>query len=215
MKGHDNLECGPDWAMQTRRAQVIAKLGSQRTRGDSKHGLDHLLAPGLGKDEHIVQALQQGNPFGQDMPMDTDLDYAMEAMIRWGVHLGTWRNHQRHALLSCLRIMQPLRDALQGLKSHTALAVAAERDVAGIAFLTAIMRWPDRAQAKGYLEGFEIVGNIQTSHIFRPIAPTDLEQDFFGPAAVAEVQEALRAKPPLHAEAIYRLTLEEIDKGFT
>ena len=44
MRGHDNLECGPDWAMQTRRAQVIAKLGSQRARGDSKHGLDHILA---------------------------------------------------------------------------------------------------------------------------------------------------------------------------
>ena len=73
MHGHDDLECGPEWAMQKRRAQVVARLGSQRAAGDSKHGLDHMLPPGLGREEHVKQALAQGNPFGQDMPLDLDL----------------------------------------------------------------------------------------------------------------------------------------------
>ena len=215
MQGHDDLECGPEWAMQRRRAQVIARLGAQRAAGDSKHGLDHLLSPGLGKEEHIKQAQNQGNPFGQDMPLDADLRYAIEAMVRWGVHLSRWRDVQRHALLACLTAMQPLHQALDSFRSETSKAVAAIRDIAGIAFLTAIMRWPDHAQARGYLEGFEVVGNIATSRIFRPIAASNLDETFFGTPAIEEVREALQAQPPLHADAIHRLTLEEIDKGFT
>ena len=66
---------------------MVARLGAQRAPGDSKHGLDHLLEPGLGREEHIKQAHMQQNPFGQDMPMDQDLDFAVDAMVRWGSHL--------------------------------------------------------------------------------------------------------------------------------
>ena len=57
LKGYDQLEYGPDWAMQKKRAEVIARLGSQRAPGDSKHGLDHLLPPGLGRSTHIQKAM--------------------------------------------------------------------------------------------------------------------------------------------------------------
>ena len=83
-RGHTGLECGPDWSMQKRRAQVSARLGSQRAPGDSKLGLDHLLPPGLGRELHMQQAKQQQNPFGNDLPLDTDILFAAEAMVRWG-----------------------------------------------------------------------------------------------------------------------------------
>ena len=85
-----------------------------------------------------------------------------------------------------LASLQPLRDALAPLRSDTAKAVAAQRDVAGIAFLTALLRWPDRSQAQGYLQGFDVVGTIQTSGVFRPVSMEPLEEDFFGPAAELE-----------------------------
>ena len=84
-----------------------------------------------------------------------------------------------------------------------------------MAFLTALLRWPDRTQAKGYLQGFDVVGSIETSGIFRPISMQTLEDDFFGKAAELEVQKATAAPPPKFAEAIHRLTLEEVEKGFT
>ena len=108
------------------------------------------MPPGLGKEEHIRQASCQGNPFGQDMPLDMDLRYAIDAMVRWGVHLQAWRSSQRRALVECLAVLQPLREALEAFRSPTSKAVAASRDIPGIAFMTAIMRWPDRTQASGY-----------------------------------------------------------------
>ena len=84
-RGHISLECGPDWSMQKRRAQVSARLGSQRAPGDSKLGLDHLLPPGLGRELHMQQAQQQQNPSGNDLPLDTDILFAAEAMVRWGL----------------------------------------------------------------------------------------------------------------------------------
>ena len=46
MHGHAGIECGPTWAMQRKKAQVAARLGSQRAPSNSRHGLDHLLPPG-------------------------------------------------------------------------------------------------------------------------------------------------------------------------
>ena len=130
---------------------MIARLGSQRAPGDSKHGLDHLLSPGLGRSEHIAQAKLQPNPFGQDLPLDLDLQFAVQAIVRWGTHLDVWRSYQRRALIRTLAAIQPLNDALHQHRSSTSLAVAAQRNIAGLAVLTAVMRWPDRMQAMGYL----------------------------------------------------------------
>ena len=102
-RGHTSLECGPDWPMQKRRAQVSARLGSQRAPGDSRLGLDHLLPPGLGRELHMQQAKQQKNPFGNDLPLDTDILFAAEAMVRWGAHIGTWRRYQHMALKGSFR----------------------------------------------------------------------------------------------------------------
>ena len=215
LKGYDQLEYGPDWAMQKQRAEVRARLGSQRAPGDSKHGLDHLLPPGLGRSAHIEKAKQQLNPFGQDLPLDLDLQFAIQAMLRWGIHMRVWRTYQQQALLRTLAALQPLRDELAKHRSTTSMAVAAERDVAGIAMLTALLRWPDRQQALGYLQGFRVVGEIETSKIFKPIPTTPLDHNFFGQAAIEEVDQAQRAPEPKNADEIYRQTLEEIDKGFT
>ena len=215
LRGHDQLEYGPDWAMQRRKAQVIARLGSQRAPGDSKHGLDHLLPPGLGRSEHIAQAKLQPNPFGQDLPLDLDLQFAVQAIVRWGTHLDVWRSYQRRALIRTLAAIQPLSDALHQHRSSTSLAVAAQRNIAGLAVLTAVLRWPDRMQAMGYLQGFEVVGDIQTSRFFRPIPTAPLNHEFFGQPAIDVVTRALQAPEPKYAEEFHQQTLEEIEKGVT
>eukprot|EP00972_Heterocapsa_arctica_P057505 8484109-Heterocapsa_arctica.AAC.1 len=44
---------GPRPLSAQERAQAWAHLGIQRATGNSKRGLDHLLQPGLGKEEHV------------------------------------------------------------------------------------------------------------------------------------------------------------------
>ena len=82
--GHTAAEAGPEWAMQRQRALAQAALGSQRAAGDSKKGLDHMLAPGLGKEQHIAQASKANNPFEVQQPADLDLVFAAEALAIFG-----------------------------------------------------------------------------------------------------------------------------------
>ena len=49
----------------------------------------------------------------------------------------------------------------------SARAVASTRHVPLMAFITALLRWPDRDQPLKYVKGFEILGDIRTSSIFR------------------------------------------------
>ena len=160
LHGHTGTEAGPEWASQRQRALAQAALGSQRAAGDSKRGLDHLFAPGLGRDLHIKSAVAAPNPFEVKQPTDLDLAYAAEALAIFGPGVATWRAEERDSLSKALAALAPLRAKIAPLRSKTAQAVAPTRDVAGIAFLTAILRWPDRTQARGYLEGFQVIGDI-------------------------------------------------------
>ena len=158
--------------------------------------LDHMLPPGLGRAEHIRQAKLALSPFNQNMPIDEDLHFAAEATLTWGPCIHQWREQQQQCLHRVLGSLADLRAALDQLRSSTSRAVAADRDIAGLAFYSALLRWPDRTQASGYLEGFEVVGNIESSRVFRAIPPTQLRDDFFGSAATEEVRKAMTSSPP-------------------
>ena len=131
-----------------------------------------MFEPGLGKERHIERATGATNPFQVKLPSDPDLQYTALALALFGPGIQQWREEQRAELERALAKLEPLRKELDHMKSATARAVAPDRDVAGLAFLTAILRWPDRAQARGYLEGFQVIGDIPTSKIFRQITPS-------------------------------------------
>ena len=218
MHGHTAAEAGPDWASQRQRALAQAALGSQRAAGDSKKGLDHMFEPGLGKESHIQRATAAPNPFEVKQPVDLDLAFAAEALAIFGPGVAAWRAQEKEGLSKAFAALTPLRCKLDPMRSETARAVAPSRDVAGLALITALLRWPDRTQAQGYLEGFQVIGEIPSSRVFRqvhPEAPVDLEDTFFGQAAVDEIQQLLDSPPPKDAAEIYQLTLEEIEKNFT
>ena len=68
-----------------------------------------------------------------------------------------------------------------------------------IALCTALLRWPDRTQASRYVGGFQIVGDIELSHVFRDlgIPPPECpsEDELLGPQAAADVQRLLQSEP--------------------
>ena len=56
-----------------------------------------------------------------------------------------------------------------------------------------LLRWPDRLQAKCYIEGFRIVGPIESSHFFKPLplvadsVPIEAQEGFYGEQAKADL----------------------------
>ena len=85
-----------------------------------------------------------------------------------------------------------------------------------MAFVTVLMRWPDREQPMKYVEGFEILGDISLSHVFRPIKgiPVQaMEHEFFGAPAREAVKELLKAKRPKDSDIIFNMTEDEIANG--
>ena len=77
--GLHNREAGPAWEMQKTRALAAASLRMQQSAVDTKRGMDQLLPPGLGKEQHIKTSMDLETLFPQRSAMDTDLELEADA----------------------------------------------------------------------------------------------------------------------------------------
>ena len=116
--------------------------------------------------------------------------------------------------------MAPLSQCIEDQLHPVVHRAARQKRPAHIAFATAALRWPDWSQARRYVQGFRIIGDIETSNIFRQFGISDehsinveVEQEFFGPAARAAVEAIEASPPPRDAEDIWEITLRTIEKG--
>ena len=112
LRGHTGHEAPPPWEPQKDRALSAAAMGVQRASGGSKQGLDHLLQPGLGEQEHINQARRLRSPFAAAARLDSDLEFAFEAYVVFGSKVAHWRAGQHAHLQAAADALQPLRQAL-------------------------------------------------------------------------------------------------------
>ena len=109
---------------------------------------------------------------------------------------------------------------LQTKRTPEVRAVANIKNSAVIAALTTLLRWPDRLQAKCYIEGFRIVGPIESSCIFKPLSvvedpvPIEAQEGFHGEQAKADLYTHLRSRPPQHHEKILEATIVEQQRGW-
>ena len=216
-QGHTSTEAPPTWSTQQHRGLAWAAHGRQRAAAHSKFGLDHLLEPGLGKEQHIAQARGLDSPYDVETPHDMDIKFALYAFRVWGRHLQAWRNVQAAKFWQVARLLQDLQPFITKHRVASAVAVASTRQVALMAFATALMRWPDRQQAIKYVHGFEILGEISSSSIFREVPGVkldDIDSKFFGEPARAAVADLLQSGPPRDADLIFNLTEVEIGKSY-
>ena len=180
-------------------------------------GLDHLLPPGLGPDKHIDEARRLPSPFAAPMTIDDDLELAVHCLYVFGPRVSSFRERQHRKLAQVLAALAPLRTALEPHRGATAKRVAATKDVALMSFVAAVLRWPDKSQAAGYLRGFRVIGQIEPTDVFRPIPPeggVDLKAQFYGENALEEVAALERSGPPKDAETIWQLTQKDVEAGF-
>ena len=217
LQGHTAADAPPTWSTQQRRGLAWAAVGKQRAAANSRYGLDHLLQPGLGKEEHIRQARLLDSPYDAQMPLDDDIAFAIYALACWQGHMPRWRDHQAAKVRKIAGILESLLPYVDKARVPSAKAVASSRHVPLMAFMTGLLRWPDREQPMKYVHGFEILGDISLSHVFRPIrgVPVDsMEHDFFGAPAREAVDELLKMKAPRDADVIFAMTQKEIEKGY-
>ena len=159
-RGYRELTRTSSTFLDFRWALAAASLGTQRSAGDSKRGLDHSLLHGVGKEQHIQASRNLQSPFSQLAPMELGLEFAVDALVIFLAWNSTMASRAGRLLHAAHEALTPLREDTEHLRSFTAKAVVNTRDVAGIAFFAALLRWPDPTQASGYLVGFKLVGEI-------------------------------------------------------
>ena len=215
--GHTEFDAPPDWQAQKYRGLASAATGQQRAAGNSGKGIDMLLQPGLGKEKHMAQARRLPSPFSADMPLDRDLAFALKAIAVFQDRVGVWREVRLRALRALLQIFDPVQHHVTEQLVTTARAVASARHVVLMSFLTAVLKWPDRSQPMEYVRGFRVMGEIGETDVFRKVQAENvegIETNFFGPPAVAALQELLSKKPSEDHADIFEMTAAEEAKGY-
>ena len=209
---------GPRPMLARDRAEVFAGNTGQRYPSDSSKGLDFLLQPGLGKLEHIRQALSLPSPFQPRQWPEPDVAFVLHSLNLWREAFPLLAARQRDVLSSLKRAVKPLLSALTPFRCAAARAVASQKDPAFLSLMVALLRWPDVTQAQAFVLGFPIVGDIGPSGVFRFVRadPSKAEsvEDWLVRDAGFAVDRLLQSGPPRNHDVILTTTLKEIDQGF-
>ena len=125
-----------------------------------------------------------------------------------GQDIELWRARQEAIWLKIVDALDPLYQECNKRRRPDARAVAEAKNPAVMAYLTAVLRWPDRSQAARYVQGFDLVGHHESTGIFRQLgqpATVHSPEDMLT-SAEQRTCSLLRSKPPLHHEKILELT---------
>ena len=217
-RGAEWRELPPSAIGARQRSQIYAGLSGQRFSSESERGLDHLLPPGLGKEQHMLQPSALPSPFLTRKWPDADVEFVTYTIGVWRELLPLLAKRQRQVFRSVVKAASPLEETLSRFRCDSATRVAANKNAAVIAFFTSLLRWPDVWQAKEMIQGFSFVGEIPVSGLFRAITP-HLSKDpdtqaWLASDAVAAVDAIMQSSPGKHAAEIQRVTEKEQAKGF-
>ena len=208
-------DLGPQPLSRADRARVYSGLTGQRHAADSSKGLDHLLAPGLGKEGHMAASAGLPSPFQPvDWP-ERDVMFVIDAICTWRQFFPAYARRLRQILKAVAVALNPLEEALVLWRSESAHKVAASKRLGFIAAMTIILHWPDLTQGQNLVSGYPIVGEIEPSGLFRPIFAKDVEPlDDWLVDAGQIVDNLMKSRPPKHAADILEQALAEQRKGF-
>ena len=124
-------------------------------------------------------------------------------------------SRQCHILDTVATALSVLEDHLASCRVPSARAVASSKRPGFVAFLSAILRWPDVKQPECLILGHSIVGDIPPSGVFRSVSSqsTMSVEDWLSEAEEA-IDRIMASKPPLHVQDILEATCDEQKKGY-
>ena len=119
-----------------------------------------------------------------------------------GPQLASFRRLQLSVLSQVVDALADLNVELRQCMPRTVRKIAGSKSPAFMALLVAVLRWPDRALALCFIQGFRTVGDIEPSQLFRQLPPPSDSSssmsvnDFLGYPAVAAVDSIEHSPPP-------------------
>ena len=153
---------------------------------------------------------------------DTDITFCAAALATWGPYLQYWRKRQEEAMAELQVALTPIEVWAAKQMCAEVATIASNSRPGYMAVLTTILRLPDRTQARGYVTGMRISGEIDETGIFRVLRAKELhpeverekkQEAYFGEAAEIAVDKLLKSKPPKEAELILNETRKEQERG--
>ena len=109
-------QLGPTPLTTSHRTALFAGLAGQRYPGNSRKGLDHLLPPGVGKEEHIKQAVGLPSPFRLREWPEQDVDFVLHAIATWQQALIGYSEQCRQVFRQVCTALLPLDDELRKIQ---------------------------------------------------------------------------------------------------
>ena len=140
-------------------------------------------------------------------------------MAIFGPFLRSWRIQQLRLLQRLARVLAPWEKALQAFMPSSVYKVAASKKPAFMLLCALLLRWPDETCPLRYVLGFNVVGDIENSGLFRPIAidknAVVVKANLLGPSALSNLAAMKRrVGPGPQDEELRSMTLEEVERGF-
>ena len=139
-----------------------------------------------------------------------------------GPQIRSFRTRQSKAFDHVYKKLRAL-DVILKTKMHAEVAqVASKKSPATIGAMTILFRWPDREQPGLYVKGFRMIGNLQSSGVFRDspnpkanVDPDTNQKEFLGPAAEQWVSDLEASQPRwTDVDDIYSHTVKEQAAGY-
>ena len=217
--GWFGVALGPSWQTQQQQAKSYARLGIHRAAASRRRGLHMLMQPGLGPEEHMLEAQKLESPFCTVAWPDDDIAFAAEAIAVWGPWIGVWRRRQVESLVKVWQAVQPLAQALRRLMLPSVAKVAESKNPGFMAICIIALRWPDRHLPMEYVFGHKLVGHLEAPNLFRLISQQCVSEEilateFVGEGATKFLAGLLSRNLPKDAEDIEKLVDEEFNKGY-
>ena len=203
---------GPDIEAVRSKVEIHAAAQRQHKMPGAAQTAAGVIPHDVSAEVHIQLAKEVQHPFTKGVSLEKDAEFAIEGAARWGPQITTHQNE----------IFAILRSVARALKKVDARALAARPvgHVPGMrpattAFMIATLQWPDVDLPRKLIEGFEIAGVIQPSHVFRNETRMggDLEDLLEESESYINMLEA-DSRPHKEAENIMKTTDEEIAAGY-
>ena len=194
-------------------------LGTQRGAVSSKGAVEPIIGFGLGRDDHFsaAQALADAgaSPWAEAASADYDLRFAAAELVRWRKQLRCRRQATSRAVAELSMRCEPLGEHLRRRQPPSVAKIACRVHVGLIAVLVLVMGWPDWRLPSRFLDGFQVVGTLERTHIFEeqslepPIPKSELLANSLSLIASIETD-----KPHEEIDFIWESCQKEHTKGF-
>ena len=134
-------------------------------------------------------------PAAEQHDVDDDLYFAARAMAIMGPAVRHWREAQAKALKAVAAAVRPLERKLRAVRPQHMEAAHEHKAPAAMAAATVLLRWPDREQPRKYVVGFDVVGELAPSGIFRDVQLPAADTELGGATGLDHLLALLRPRP--------------------